>query len=248
MPVSIDLNCDMGEEYSTDALIFPFISSVNIACGFHAGNEATIRKTIGLAVHHNVAIGAHPSYPDRAGFGRKEMSFSTTALCNIVKEQVLLVHSIALEMGTTLHHVKPHGALYNKAAKHIETAMAIAEAIKSIDQGLWLYGLSGSQSIAAAICVGLRVQQEVFADRTYTEDGMLTPRSEPGALIADEAASAAQVLQMINTETVQTLLGNVVRVKADTVCLHGDGPGAVGFAKKIFQTLQENRITVNAVT
>jgi UPF0271 protein len=248
MAVSVDLNCDMGEGYGMDELIFPFISSVNIACGYHAGDEPTIRQSIALALQHKVAVGAHPAYPDREGFGRKEMHFSSAEVYRMVTEQVMLIRTIAGEMGAVLHHVKPHGALYNSAAKNTELAKAIAQAVHDIDSGLWLYGLSGSQSGAAAFEAGIPFQHEVFADRTYAEDATLTPRSSLDALITDEEKALAQVLQMINKGTVQTQSGKTIAIKADTICIHGDGNQAAAFAKKIYQTLTENRVRIKAAT
>jgi 5-oxoprolinase (ATP-hydrolysing) subunit A len=246
MASTIDLNCDMGEGYATDALIFPYISSANIACGYHAGDEDTIRKTIGLALAYGVAVGAHPAFPDREGFGRREMQFSTTAVYHMVLEQVRLIQTIALEMGAVLHHVKPHGALYNSCAKNGTMAMAVAQAVKDIGGDLWLYALSGSCAAAAALEVGIAVQHEVFADRTYAEDGSLQPRSTAGALITDEGESIKQVLQMINKGTVQTDSGKTIALKADTLCIHGDGLHAADLAKNIYHTLREKQVVIQA--
>jgi UPF0271 protein len=165
----VDLNCDLGEGCSTDEAIMPFISSANIACGYHAGDEATIKKTLSLAKVFQVTVGAHPSYPDRENFGRKEMDLSIQEIKSLVIEQVRLVQSLATAMGLTLHHVKPHGALYNKAAKDEETAKAIAEAVYTIDPSLILFGLANSESGKAAKKIGLQFYNEVFADRTYTD-------------------------------------------------------------------------------
>ncbi len=248
MSASIDLNCDMGEGYRMDERIIPFISSVNIACGYHAGDEHTIRQTISLALQYNVAIGAHPSYPDREGFGRREMHFSTAEVYRMVTEQIMLIRKLAGEMGTVLHHVKPHGALYNSAASNTELARTIAQAVHDIDSGLWLYGLSGSQSGAAALELGIPFQHEVFADRTYTDEAMLTPRSSADALITDEKKVLAQVLQMVNKGTVQAQSGKTISIKADTICIHGDGIHAAAFAKEIYRTLTGNQVGIKAAT
>jgi len=192
----------MGEGYDTDALIMPFISSVNIACGYHAGDEATIQHTIALALKHNVAIGAHPSYPDKENFGRKEMEMNTNEVFNMVSTQIQLVKSIAEKMGTKMHHVKPHGALYNSAAVKPELASAIVTAIKSIDENLILYGLPYSELEKAALKDGVKFAAEVFSDRTYTDEGRLTPRTDPSAMIIDANDSIHQVLQMIKDGTV----------------------------------------------
>lgn len=247
MSKSIDLNCDMGEGFDTDALIMPLISSVNIACGYHAGDEQTIRKTIGLALEYGVAIGAHPSYPDRNGFGRNAMQLSANELHQIIVEQVNLIKAIAIEMGAWLHHVKPHGALYNTAAKDTDTAITIAQAIHEIDPALSLYGLPHSESARAASAVGLKYANEVFADRTYTDEGQLTPRNEPNAMISDEEEAMAQVLMMVCDGRIQSTLGKIIPVKADTICIHGDGPHAFPFAKKIRQTLEKFQIEIKSI-
>lgn len=247
MPKSIDLNCDMGEGFDSDASIMPLISSVNIACGYHAGDEQTIRNTIGLALEYGVAIGAHPSYPDRSRFGRGEMQLSTNELHKIIIEQVRLVRSIAIEMGAKLHHVKPHGALYNTAAKDTNTARTIAAAICEIDPELFLYGLPNCESSRAASVVGLQYANEVFSDRTYTDEGQLTPRNNDNALINDEADALTQVLMMVCDEKVQSTSGKIISVKADTICIHGDGPHAFVFAKKIRQTLEKCQIEIKSV-
>lgn len=246
MSLKIDLNCDMGEGLDTDALIMPFISSANIACGSHAGDEDTMKKTIALALQHNVAIGAHPSYPDRKNFGRKEMSLSPDNIRSLVAEQIHLLVSIANTMGASVHHVKPHGALYNRAAADAETAIAIANGVRDVNPELLLFGLSGSISTTTAISVGLKCCHEVFADRTYTDEGMLTPRSEPNALISDETEAILQVLQMVKRGSVISTSGKTITVKADTICLHGDGAHAVAFAKSINRALTENLITITA--
>jgi UPF0271 protein len=194
----VDLNCDMGEGIGNDAAIMPYITSANIACGFHAGNGNTIRQTIDLALQHNVHIGAHPSFRDKANFGRTEMDLPLDKVYAIVIEQIIKIDLIAKEKGTTLHHVKPHGALYNMAAREAKLARTIVQAVKDFREDLVLYGLSGSYLIHEAKELGLQTMSEVFADRTYQDDGTLTPRTEANALIEDEEQSIRQVLQMIN--------------------------------------------------
>lgn len=244
--VTIDINCDMGEGMGQDEAIMPYITSANIACGYHAGDEHTIRQTIELAVAHNVTIGAHVSFFDPAHFGRREMQLPPAAITGLVTQQLVIISHIADAAGVQLRHVKPHGALYNLSAKEIEVANAIAKAVKAFDKNLVLFGLSGSFSIREAKATGLQTASEVFADRSYQDDGSLTPRSEPNALITDVNASMQQVLQMIREGTVTSVTGKQVPIIADTICIHGDGPHAAAFAKTIYQTLQQQSIALKA--
>jgi 5-oxoprolinase (ATP-hydrolysing) subunit A len=234
-----DLNCDMGEGMNNDAAIMPFISSANIACGFHAGSGDIIRQTIDLASKYNVHIGAHPSFHDRENFGRKEMHLSSDKLYAVVIEQLIKIDLIAKEKGAVLHHVKPHGALYNMAAKDSEMARTIAQAVKDFNEDLVLYGLSNSFLISEAKAAGLKTVNEVFADRTYQDDGSLTPRSQKNALIEDDDQCIQQVMQMINEGKVTTTSGKTNPIVADTICIHGDGKHAVSFAKKIHEALKQ---------
>jgi UPF0271 protein len=243
----IDLNCDMGEGYTTDALIMPLISSANIACGYHAGGGELMRQTIRLALQHQVAIGAHPSFDDKEGFGRREMHLSSEEIYQIVLDQVNTIRKAAAEEGASLHHVKPHGALYNMAAKDAMVADAISRAIKAIDASLIVYGLPNSASETSAIQHGLRFYREVFSDRTYTDQGMLTPRNQPNAMIETAEQSVAQVLQIILQETLQSTTGREISIKADTVCIHGDGEHAVEFAQMINRALHQDNITISAI-
>lgn len=242
MKTNIDINCDMGEGMAYDALIMPYITSANIACGFHAGSGDIIRQTIELAKQNNVLIGAHPSFHDRENFGRKEMQLPLDKLYAIIIEQIIKVDLIAKEKNVALHHVKPHGALYNMAARDKEMARAIAQAIKDYDDSLVLYGLSGSYLISEAKAIGLKTKSEVFADRTYQDDGSLTPRSQDNALIENEATALQQVLQMANEGTVTTVSGKKIAIEADTICLHGDGRQAVFFARAICNALNKQTI------
>jgi len=240
----VDLNCDLGEGCTTDAAIMPFISSANIACGFHAGGEETIRQTLLLAKQFNVAVGAHPSYPDRANFGRKEMELPIQEIKSLVIAQIELVKKLAEEIGLQLQHVKPHGALYNKAARDINIATIIAEAVKEVDSKLILFGLANSESGKAAEKIGLNFYNEVFADRTYTEEGQLTPRSEINAMINTNEEAIAQVLQMISKGTVTSTNGHIIPIQADTICIHGDGEHAVSFAQQINSIILASNIQI----
>jgi UPF0271 protein len=236
-----DLNCDMGEGMDSDADIMPFITSANIACGFHAGNDDSITKTIALALQYGVHVGAHPSFSDRENFGRKEMYLSNDELYGIMLEQLIKINAIVEETGERLHHVKPHGALYNMAAKNAAMANTIARATKDFNDRLVLYGLSNSFLISEAKALGLKTASEVFADRTYSDDGTLTPRSREGALIEDGEQAVRQVLQMIKEGTVTTTSGNKIPIVAETICIHGDGKHALRFAKKIHEALKQQK-------
>lgn len=229
----INVNCDMGEGMENDEALMPYISSANIACGYHAGGEALIRETINLAIRHNVYIGAHPSFRDKVNFGRQEMKLPPEELYALIIQQLVKVDLIAREKGAILHHVKPHGALYNMAARDKDMARIIATAVKDFNEDLILYGLSGSHLISEAQALGLGTASEVFADRTYGDDGSLTPRSRPGALIDSPAQAVAQVQQMMNEGTVTTLSGHRISITADTVCIHGDGRHALDIARAL---------------
>ncbi|RFC49844.1 MAG: UPF0271 protein [Verrucomicrobia bacterium] len=237
----IDLNCDLGEGAGHDAELMPLITSANIACGAHAGDEATIRATVTLAQKHGVAIGAHPGFADRENFGRKEMGLAPAALHALVVTQIA-----ALARFAPLRHVKPHGALYNLAARDAAVARVIAEAVRAVDVSLVLFGLAGSELVRAGRAAGLRVAEEVFADRTYQRDGSLTPRSGLDALITDEAVAVAQVLRLVREGAVRTTEGTDVAIKADTVCLHGDGLHAVAFARRLKAELTQAGIELKA--
>jgi 5-oxoprolinase (ATP-hydrolysing) subunit A len=242
--LSVDLNCDMGEGFPHDEQLMKFVSSINIACGFHAGDTTVMRKTVDFAVNAGVAIGAHPSFRDLENFGRKEIRISPDEVTDIVFYQILNMKSICEDFGVKLRHVKPHGALYNQAAKDAKIAAAIAEAVKQLDENLILYGLANSYLISEAEKIGLRTASEVFADRTYEADGSLTPRSEANALITDVNLSLAQVLEMVQHQQVTATNGEIVKIKAETICIHGDGENALEFAKEIKRLLTANSIKV----
>lgn len=233
----IDINCDMGEGAGNDEALMPFITSANIACGYHAGNEETMRTTMQLALQHGVSIGAHPSFFDRENFGRTEMQATPEEVYQLVIEQLVLFQKAANDLGVTVRHVKPHGALYNRAAKDAALARAVAQAVKDVDEKFVLVGLSGSVSVSEAEAIGLVTRSEVFADRTYQDDGSLTPRSQPGALIDSETKAVAQVRQMVTAGTVTAVSGRTVPIAAETICIHGDGKNAVLLARAIFNAL-----------
>ena len=249
---SIDLNCDMGESFGAwklgnDTALMEHVTSVNIACGFHAGDATTIRETVETSFKKNVAVGAHPSYPDLQGFGRRNMSLSTEDVYDIVLYQVAALKGICEASGGKLHHVKPHGALYNQAAKIRELAGAIAAAVRAIDSGLIFYGGSGSLLISEAEALGLRTASEVFADRTYQADGSLTPRTLPNALIREQSHAVDQAVQMVTSGTVTAGSGEVLNIKAETICIHGDGEHALEFAIALRSAFRDNNIDVSAI-
>jgi UPF0271 protein len=241
---TIDINCDMGEGIGNDALLMPYISSANIACGFHAGDEDTMKRTIALCIEHDVAIGAHPSFYDKKNFGRTEMHLPPNEIYDLLILQLRSLDKIAKSRETKLHHVKPHGALYNLAAKNQEIAAAIARAVNDFDSTLILFGLSGSFLILEGKAMGLRTASEVFADRTYQDNGSLTPRSQQNALIENVDRCVEQALQMLNEKTVTTISGKKISIIADTICVHGDGKHAVEFTKAIHDNLVKNNIEI----
>jgi UPF0271 protein len=237
--MAADLNCDMGEGCSNDALLMPFITSANIACGYHAGDTGTIEKTITLCLQHKVHIGAHPSFPDRANFGRTAMKLSPKEIYELIIQQLVIFSSVVEIFDAQIHHIKPHGALYNMAAGDASIAACIARAVKDFDHSLILYGLSGSELIKQAENSGLKTASEVFADRTYRDDGTLQPRSLPNALIEDEATAVTQVLQMLEKGTVTSVSGKEIPIKAETICVHGDGAKAVEFVKALHTAIYQ---------
>ncbi|GCD82331.1 LamB/YcsF family protein [Parageobacillus thermoglucosidasius] len=249
----VDLNCDFGESFGIYRLgeekeILQYVTSVNIACGFHAGDPLVMRKTVQMALEQNVAIGAHPGFPDLLGFGRRNMAVTPDEAYAYVVYQVGALSAFVKAEGGTLTHVKPHGALYNMAAKDAVLAEAIARAVYDVDATLILYGLAGSELINAGKKIGLQTASEVFADRTYQQDGSLTPRSDPRALIVDEQEAVQQVLMMVKEKRVRSLQGNDVPIEAETVCIHGDGKKAVLFARHLYEALQKEGITVCSIT
>jgi UPF0271 protein len=249
---TIDLNCDMGEAFGVwpmgnDNTLMKLFSSANIACGFHAGDATIMRKTAQLAIKYNVAIGAHPSFPDLQGFGRRNMQLSPQEIYDVCIYQIGAMFGTVRALGGKLHHVKPHGALYNMAAKDAALAKAIAEAVKAINPDLVLYGLSGSHLISEAEKIGLKTASEVFADRTYQNDGSLSPRSQSNALIESTHEAVNQVIMMIEKQCVISTDGKEVPLKADTVCIHGDGNHAVQFAEELRNTLLNRNIFIETM-
>jgi UPF0271 protein len=244
MQARIDFNCDLGEGCGDDAAIVPLISSASIACGGHAGDEATMRATLRLCREHGVAAGAHPGHADREHFGRRELSLSRDEIDELILGQLTRLSTIAAEEGVWLGHVKPHGALYNLAARDREVADAIARAVVDFDASLILYGLSGSQLTAAGEAAGLRVAHEVFAERGYDARGHLLPRGAPGAVLASLDDAIAQVRSLVSRGEVVTADGTAVAVRADTLCLHGDRADAAAFARAIRVALEADGVRI----
>ncbi|GAA4650641.1 5-oxoprolinase subunit PxpA [Kistimonas scapharcae] len=244
MADTLDINCDLGEGAGNDKAIMPYISSANIACGYHAGDPRLMAETIKLALTHNVAIGAHPGFPDKAGFGRHEMSIPAEDIRQQVLYQIGALAAIVHAEGGRLHHVKPHGALYNMAARDATLARCIAQAIADLNPDLILVGLAGSELVKAGSAQGLKVAHEVFADRTYQRNGQLTPRSQPNALINNNEQALAQIHDMVVNGCVTTVDGNTIPVQADTLCLHGDGAHALTFAQAAHGFLTQLQITI----
>jgi UPF0271 protein len=242
----VDLNCDLGEGAGHDAELMPLVSSVNIACGGHAGDEAMMLATLRLAQEHGVSVGAHPGFADRANFGRMELPMTLAQVHSLVLDQTQALLALAAQARVRVRHVKPHGALYNMAARDPVLAEAVAAAVYDVDSRLVLVGLAGSRLLQAGGACGLSTLSEVFADRTYRADGSLTPRREANALITDPARGVAQVLGMIRDGHVTAVDGRRVAIKADTVCLHGDGAHAVEFARQLRAGLHEAGIEIKA--
>jgi len=241
----------MGEAFGSyampnDELLLDYVTSANIACGFHAGDPQVMQQTVALAIKKEVAIGAHPGLPDLQGFGRREIKISPNEAYQLTLYQTGALYAFVKAAGGRLNHVKPHGALYNMAAKDAALAQAIVQAVVDFDPTLILYGLAGSQMIAAAEKAGLTTASEVFADRTYQDDGSLTPRTQSNALITDEQQSIEQVLLMVKRQLVLSTDAMLITLKADTLCLHGDGAHAVEFAQTISQKLKAEGITIKA--
>lgn len=251
MRFNVDLNCDLGESFGHYTLgeqeeILKYVTSANIACGFHAGDPTVMRETVQLALANNVKIGAHPGLPDLVGFGRRDMVITPQEAYDMVVYQVGALQGFLTTFGETMQHVKPHGALYNMAAKDTKLAEAIAQAVCDISPNLILYGLASSELTKAGEAIGLHTVHEVFADRTYQADGSLTSRKQPDALITDEETSLKQVVRFVREGKVLTQQGQDIYLKADSICVHGDGAHAVAFAKNIVKALELNNIGVHA--
>lgn len=242
---SIDLNSDLGESFGRyslgcDAEIIPLVSSCNIACGAHAGDPMVMRKTVEMAAKAGIALGAHPGYPDLQGFGRRNMALSSEEVYACVLAQIGTLSAFCTARGTRLHHVKPHGQLYNTAAKDAKTAQAIAQAVHDFDANLVLVGLAGSKLIEEGKAAGLATAQEFFLDRNYNDDGTLRSRTLPDAVIADEEFAIARAIEAIETGTVKSYSGKKLSVQADTICVHGDTPQALAYVRRIREAFKEH--------
>ena len=244
---TIDFNCDLGEECGDDAAILPHISSASIACGFHAGSPETMRRTVALCIAHGVAIGAHPSHADRENFGRMAHAITPDEAYALTLYQIGALDGFVRAAGARLHHVKPHGALYNQAAREPGLADAIARAVRDHDAALVLYGLSGSALTAAGERLGLQVAHEAFAERRYEADATLTPRAHADASIEDLPTAAAQVARMLEAGRVIARTGESVPLRADSICLHGDRPDAAAFARGLRDTIETAGFTIRTV-
>ncbi|MDT8717386.1 LamB/YcsF family protein [Clostridium sp. 19966] len=245
----VDLNCDLGESFGnykigSDEEVIPYISSANIACGFHASDPVVMDNTVGLTKKYNVSVGAHPGFLDLMGFGRRKMDISNKEAKLIVQYQIGALKAFCMAYKVKMNHVKPHGALYNMAAKDFDLALAICQGIKEVDENLILLALSGSKMIDAAKSIGLKAASEVFADRAYNEDGTLVDRKKEGAVITDEEEAIKRVVGMIKENKVKTISGKDIEIKADSICVHGDGVKALEFVKKIRQTLEKESIEI----
>lgn len=245
----VDLNSDLGESFGRytlgmDDQILPVISSANIACGFHAADPVVMEKTVALAKESGVAVGAHPGYPDLMGFGRRNLAVSPQEAYAYTLYQLGALDAFLRPQGISMQHVKPHGAMYNMAARDYELARAICQGVYDFDRRLILLGLSGSQMIRAAEDVGLRAVSEVFADRAYEEDGTLVSRSKPGAVITDEEEAISRVVRMVTQGALTAITGRDISIRADSICVHGDGEKAVLFAKKIRAALESQGVEI----
>jgi UPF0271 protein len=245
------LNCDMGEAFGNypmpnDMLLLDYVSSASIACGFHAGDPAVMEDTVKAAIKKKVSIGAHPGLPDLQGFGRREMQITPREAYQMVLYQVGALFAFVKAANGRLNHVKAHGALYNMAARDAALAEAIVNAVHDFDPGLIIFALANSEMVIAAKKIGLAYASEVFADRTYQDDGSLTPRSKSDALITDKQQSLNQALMMVNRQEVVSVNNKAIPLRADTLCLHGDGAHAVEFAKAIRDALGKEGVVVKA--
>lgn len=249
----VDMNSDLGESFGAytiglDSEVIQFVSSVNVACGYHAGDPLVMDKTVAAAKAAGVAVGAHPGYPDLMGFGRRNMNCSPKEVKAYVQYQLGALLAFTAAHGVKLQHCKPHGALYNMAGKDPELAAAIAEAVVSVDQDIILLGLAGSKMLEAGRQVGLRVASEVFADRAYQADGSLVPRGKPGAVIHDKDEAIARTVRMVTEGKVTAITGEEVSIQADSICVHGDNPSAVEFVKNIRSALEAQGVRIAPIS
>lgn len=248
----IDLNCDLGESFGNykigmDEKVIPMITSANVACGYHASDPVVMNKTIVMAKEYGIEVGAHPGFPDLMGFGRRNMNVSPSEAKAYTLYQLGALDAFCRVHGRKMQHVKPHGAMYNMAAKNYSLAKAICEAIYEFDKDLIVMGLSGGELARAGKDTGLRTALEVFADRAYEEDGTLVDRRKDGAVITDEEVAIARVVRMIKEQKVTAITGKDITIKADSVCVHGDGVKALEFVKKIREKLTEEGIALKSL-
>ena len=246
MKLSVDLNADLGEGSGHDAELFQLISSANIATGFHAGDSDTMHAAISAAKKHQVAVGAHPSFFDRENFGRKELKISNEEVFDAVAYQLGIFQALASALEVRPNHVKPHGALYNMAVRDAKLAEAIARAIESVDRKLILFAPDKSELARAGEEHGLQIAREIFADRNYLNDGWLVPRTRPDALLHDPKEAAQRVLRMLREGKVRSVEGRDVNVRGETICVHGDTPGAVDFARELRRQLEAEGVKISA--
>jgi UPF0271 protein len=246
MNLSVDINADLGEGAGHDAELFELISSANIATGFHAGDSDTMHAAVCGAKEHGVAVGAHPSFFDRENFGRKELKVSNEEVFGAVAYQLGIFQAIASALDVRPNHVKPHGALYNMTVREAKLADAIARAIESVDSKLILFAPDKSELARAGEAHGLQIAREIFADRNYLNDGWLVPRTRPDALLHDPKQAAARVLRMLREGKVRSVEGSDVDVRGETICVHGDTPGAVEFARELRTRLESEGVRISA--
>ena len=252
MAVRVDINSDIGESFGAytighDAGLMKAITSANVAAGFHAGDPTVLRTTIRMAKASGVAVGAHPGFPDLVGFGRRELNVTMQEAEDFVLYQVAAVAGVAAAEGVKLQHVKPHGALFNMAVRNKDLSAAIARGVAAFDRSLILFGLPGSEILAAGRAAGLRVAAEVFADRAYEPDGQLASRRKPGSVIHDPDAVVARAVRMVKEKSVIAVNGSTVALEADTICVHGDTPGSDELAARIRAGLESAGVTVKAI-
>jgi 5-oxoprolinase (ATP-hydrolysing) subunit A len=248
----VDLNADLGESFGVytagnDELLLRTITSASVACGFHAGDPSVMRRTVRMAAQAGVSIGAHPGFPDLAGFGRREMNIEPREITDLVLYQIGALSAVAKAEGSSIRHVKPHGALYNMSARRTDIAEAIAHAVASFDDALVLVGLAGSELVSAAERLGLRVAAEGFADRSYEENGSLTPRHLAGAVVSDAARAAEQALRIVRDGNVIASDGSTQSLRVDTICVHGDTRNAADVAAAVRTSLERAGVTIAAL-
>ncbi|OYD06731.1 LamB/YcsF family protein [Paludifilum halophilum] len=252
MTYTVDLNSDLGESFGhytigQDEKVLGYITSANIACGYHAGDPNVMRRTVGLAHHHGVGLGAHPGLPDLLGFGRRNMAVDPDEVYNMVVYQIGALQAFTASEGERLQHVKPHGALFNMAGRDKGLAQAIAEATAAVDRELILFGLAGSELVSAGRDAGLSVAEEVFADRTYQPDGTLTPRTHSDAVVRDPEEAVSRVIRMVKEKKVKAVDGTDLPIRPDTVCVHGDSPQALAFVQHLSKAFRDHGIQVKRV-